>query len=132
MKDFDQERAGRGTEDREFRIAGEVFTRRVTVRPETLSAWNGLSPVDADAHALQVCDETIMAILVPEDVAKWEDVRGRTDEPITAEDMGLIVQWALEGMARRPTDPSLGSATTPSATDGTTSTDVSASPVEAA
>ncbi len=144
MHDFDIERAERQKADRSFKIAGETFARRASVRPEALEEWEDYTPIGrSQAEALAVIDRTIKALIEPgakgEAHKRWDNLRKRDDDPVTLADMiGLrdeegvllrdgLIQWLTAEMAGRPTGPSVSSSGGPGASE-TSSTEGSSSP----
>lgn len=110
MKDFDEAREERAKTDRTFTVAGEQFTRRPAVAPETILHWNQATSGEIDLTEqewLDVYDETILAMLEPGQEEKWASVRDAgIENPLTVADLTAIIRWLFEEMAGRPTGPS--------------------------
>ena len=125
MHDFDVDRAAREGYDRSFKIGGETFNRRASVRPETTAQWESLSPGMAQPKVLKVIDETVLGLIEPgekgEAHARWKALRERDDDPLNLRDLLDLVPWLIQEQAARPTEPPSNSSDEPVAS-GTTST----------
>jgi hypothetical protein len=131
MKNFDEERQAREEIDRSFVIGGETFTHRVAVAPETIVRWNMAVTEEIELTEqdwLGLYDETIVAMLEPDQVPKWRKVRSPdATHPLTLSDMREVLRFLMERATGRPTSEPSGS-TNGSATTETTLRDVSSSP----
>lgn len=104
MKDFDQNRALRKARDRTFRIGGETFTMKASVRPEVLVEYEGMQKSDSNKDALRVLDEAICAFIEEEDGPdRYRAVRSRDDDPVDIVDIQDLVKWLVEEHTSRPT-----------------------------
>lgn len=128
MRDYDVGRRARLARDREFRIGGETFVRRATVRPEEWAEWEDLTPGIDLVEFMAVLDRTVCALIEPDDDAagRWMALRERGDDAITFEDARDVIAWLVGEQAGRPTDLPLVS-TVPPVAIGTSSTDDSSS-----
>lgn len=106
MKDFDAELLSSPEEDRRFRFYGHEFTRRRSVKPETLAKIEDLYMLESSAEHVKALDEIIILFLVPEDAEKWRALREPDDSPVTTHDMRALMEWMMEEDARLPTRPS--------------------------
>lgn len=130
MHDFDIDRAARYEEDRTFKIGGETFTHRPTVRPERMAAYEEM-PLDITAtEATKLTDDLIVAWLDttndPDAVDRYRKLREREDDPIGGGDLSDIIRWLYRQSTRRPTQSPAPSSDGSGAT-GTTSTETSSS-----
>ena len=126
MQDFDIERAKRWEEDRRFKIGGEVFTHKPTVRPELMTAYEDMAGSATGTEALAIMDALIVGWLDttedPEALDRFRALREREDDPLGGGDLSDIVKWLYQNSARRPTTASTSS-DAGRTTTGTTSTD---------
>lgn len=132
MKNFDEAREARAKEDRSFQLGGEVFTRKVGIRPEVLSPYENLSDDTPATEALATIDMIVLDMI--EDGGEGQDacvrykaLRAREDDPVTLGDLTDLVEWLVESATSRPTSRQSGSMRGPAAT-GTISTEGSSSP----
>lgn len=106
MKDFDVARNERLTRERSFRIAGETFTYRASVSPESLLAWDQRHDKVGEEF-LAVVDETVTAFLEPGQDEKWQHIRQLGgDNPVNIQDIVDLIAWLFEEQVGRPTGPS--------------------------
>lgn len=139
MKDFDLDRNIRSALDRTFKIGGQKFTRRASVRPEATLEWEGIRFMDPSSSPaeefLGILDRTIIGLIEPgtngKDHGRWAKLRAREDDPITTQDMLELIPWLIEEMAGRPTMPPSNSSGEPGPS-GTSSTDDSSEPEQQA
>jgi hypothetical protein len=121
-RDFDQERREKPVKT--FQLAGETFTLRRSVRPEALIQFEDL-PEDATARqSLQVIDDAVNELIVPDDHTKWSEIRAIEDEEsaVGLDTLLELIKWCIgQVTGRNPTQPS--SSTSPPGDPGTTSTD---------
>ena len=135
--DFDQERQARVARLRTFRIGGEQFTVRASVRPEALLDWESVGGDTSAEETLRVIDSTILALVENENGQagaheRWQALRTREDDAVSLEDLLDVMAWLMEQQTGRPTVQPSDSSTKPEQA-GTNSTDASssaASPVE--
>lgn len=114
-RNFDQEFK---SEDLEFVIGGETFRMRY-VRPEVLAAWED-DPDDLSAKdSLKLMDKRIELFLDQSNGAKerWQALRERDDDPITATQMGELITWMLEVQSARPLQQPSSSDSGPGSTE---------------
>lgn len=133
MKDFDLDRVNTSEEARQFRLRGEVFVRRDSVRPDTTIAFEDLTPEDTAQHTLTVIDDLVLGFIEDDGGAhaRYRSLREREADPVTLQDLIKMSQWLIAENAGRPTGPSSGSSTGPEGgTTGTHSTDDSSLPEE--
>jgi len=96
------------SQDRTFVVRGETFTWN-DVRPEVLTAFkpseNGDAEKDPDDNSgiWAQLDEQIMLFLVPEDRARWTNLREREENPITIIQLNAILEWLVGEQTERPT-----------------------------
>lgn len=125
MKDFDVERKRRLAAPRQFTIAGQTFTRVAGAKPETLLAWAELRGVNSDdgpadgEAAIRLMDRLMHDLLVPDDRARWAELRALDGEDaLTIQDISDVLSWVVAGVMGRPLEPSSSSpdssTTTPS------------------
>lgn len=128
MKNFDEERAHRASQDRDFKIGGEVFRARSSVKPELLAPYESLDGTDSAMKALEVIDELLLAMIEPVDDAhaRYRAIRERVEDAVSIEDLQELVKWLMEVQTARPTGQPVDSSTGRGAT-GTTSTGTSSS-----
>ncbi len=133
MHDFDKDRAVRLTADRHFRIGGEEFEYRPGVAPEAIVRWSDMSAETPESEAIQIIDDTVIALLETGQDEKWKKVRDpNLANPLVADDIVGVIRWILEQQSGRPTSLSPDSSTgSGPGANGTTSTDAPASPVAA-
>ena len=122
MQNFDIARQQRAeaarAAPRTFQIGGETFVRKASVRPEVLTAWEGVTPETPASETLTIVDDLIGEFLVGDGHSRWAALRERYDDPITLGDMMDVVAWLIEEETSFPTtepSPSLdgsGTATT--------------------
>lgn len=133
MKDFDIQRQERKDADRDFHIGGETFTLKTGVRPEVIAKYEEITGDTPATAVIAAFDTMIIDMIEPDDDAakRWRDLREREDDPLTLDDIGELVKWAMGEMAGRPTQQSSPSPAGRGRT-GTTSTGASSSPGEKA
>lgn len=133
-KDFDIARAAsRGDSDRQFKIGGELFTRRKTVRPEAVKPWEDVGPLTPHEEVLKAIDQTILNLIEPgtkgEDHKRWRELRKREEpDALNLGDLLELTTWIVSQQSSRPTSPPVLSSASPEP-GGTSSTDDSSSPV---
>lgn len=131
MKDFDVERAERAQVDRTFKLGGETFTRKATVRPEATEPWEGVTAVSTQTETLAAIDATIRNMIEPGDKneahARWKKLRQREEDAVSLGDLIELITWLVEEQTARPTEPQRNFSVVPDDT-GTTSTEGSSSP----
>ena len=127
MKDFDEGRIAPAS-DRTFRIGGETFVRKATVRPEALLGWDGITPESKSTETLKVVDQLISDFVT--EPAKWRELRQREEDPVSLQDMMKIVEWLIAGVTGFPTTaPSPSGPGSVPIPVGANSTAISPSPV---
>lgn len=127
MKDFDIERRARVAADRKFRIGGEEFVRVEAVRPEAIAEWENFNAFGKTLEDIfETVDRTVKVLIEPgergEAHRRWDELRKRTDNPITKTDLigvtepnevtGVmelvregLVHWLIAECSGRPTEP---------------------------
>lgn len=105
-RDFDQERAERAAADRRFRIGGETFVRKASVRPEVLVKYETMTITANGTDTLKMIDECVIDLIEPDDDAagRWTAIREREEDPISLLDIQELAQWLIEGLTNRPTE----------------------------
>ncbi len=106
MKDFDAEWAGRDSEEnRRFKVRGEEFVRRVTVRPEVLFPTDDADAVRDDAGAYARVDAQILAMIEDTDDghARYRALREREHETLGYRDIRDLKEWLLYEFTGLPT-----------------------------
>lgn len=108
MQDFDKAREERAAEDRSFKIGGETFVLRSGVRPEIIAAYDSIQEDSKASDVIQAFDRLVLDLIVEDDdaAARWTALRERTEDPVTLDDLGELVKWAMEMMTSRPTQAS--------------------------
>lgn len=130
-KNFDEQREARVHRDREFTIAGERFTIKAAVRPETIAEWDRVTTDTPSDDGIQACERIVESFLGDQQYALWQQLRASDldGNPISVEDMVAVVQWMVEANTGHPTAPPVSSTRGPQVTDTTSSTEPSPSPV---
>jgi hypothetical protein len=133
MKNFDETRSTRrfGEDDRTFVFHGETFVLRDAVRPEALDPFDKLDESDDVGSTMALLDQLMLNVIDDRDGAHDRYRAARADEadPVTAEDIRELMEWAIEVVTgRTPTGSASASTGGPPRTT-TTSTDGSSSPV---
>jgi hypothetical protein len=120
VKNFDERRKQRAEADRLFQIGGETFVMRAGVRPEALTPYENLTPEAGASEALAVIDDLIVEFIEDNDDAhsRYRNLRERSDDPITMQDLQELTKWLVEQQTGRPTVPPSPSTASP-ATTGT-------------
>lgn len=134
MHDFDEERLVKYQEDRKFKLGGEEFTHRPTVRPELMAEWEDITNETTAKEALVLTDRLILAWLDtdadPTAVKRFKALRERETDPIGGGDLSKLVTWLYRQSTRRPTttpEPSsAGSGSTGTTVTGISSTEPAA------
>jgi hypothetical protein len=105
---FDERRNERMRKTRQFVIGGETFAYRPGVEPEVLAEWMDVGADTAEADAIKVADNTIVAFLESADVERWRALRqpGALENPITSGDLLAVLRWLIGEQGARPTEPS--------------------------
>lgn len=129
MRDFDAEREDRfGNQDRKFKIAGELFEIRPSVKPEVIFDIIDVPREGNPRDTVDLADETIKAGLLDEEMrSRWDRIRDEADPPISGQEIAEISQWCIEVWGARPTVAPPASQPG-GATTGTSSTDSSSTP----
>lgn len=134
MKDFDQARRARESADRRFVIAGQEFTYKAAVAPETLLEWNAAATrtVDLDeAQWLNLMDRVVLLVLEDGQEEKWRAVREPgAAHPLNINDLTEVMNYLITEATARPTGEPIGSSNG-SATTETASREESSAPAEA-
>lgn len=124
-RDFDQERKAKLAEQDAvtFDLGGHTFTCRRKLNPDVLAEWAMLGQDTNDADALPKLDAIMEAVIVPDDVSLYQDVR-RVREPdedvIDALDLMALIEWIVEEVVRRPFTSRSDSGPSPTAPPATT------------
>lgn len=134
MHDFDIARGLRLSQDRSFKIGGETFTYRPAVAPEAIVRYSDMGAETPELEAIEIIDETVIALLDEGQAEKWHGVRNTNAEnPLSADDIITLIRWILEAQTARPTGPSPDSSSgSGPAKNGTDSKAATASPVAVA
>lgn len=107
---FDEERAKRKALPNTFTLAGETFTFKRGLRPETFEEYvkEYAEMGSDDPKSLEIVDRTITNFLDGDaEAERWKDVRAQEDDAITAGDMRKVLIWLIEEQAdNRPTEAS--------------------------
>lgn len=113
MQDFDIERAKRYEADRRFKIGGEVFVHKPTVRPDLMIAYEDMARDASAKEALDILDDLVIGWLDttedPGAVERYRELRLRDEDPIGGGDLSDLVKWLYQNSARRPTTASTSS-----------------------
>ena len=113
MQDFDIERAKRYEADRRFKIGGEVFVHKPTVRPDLMIAYEDMARDASAKEALEIMDDLVIGWLDttddPDAVERYRELRLRDEDPIGGGDLSDLVKWLYQNSARRPTTASTSS-----------------------
>lgn len=135
MHDFDPDREKRYEEDRQFKIGGEVFTHRPTVRPERMAAYEDMGAEATATNAVEIIDALILAWIDTTDDPTAHDryraLREREEDPIGGGDLSDVVKWLYRQSTRRPTRAPVSSEDGRETT-GTPSTPISSTAPDAA
>lgn len=111
MHDFDQERSELYVDqEREFKIAGQTFSLRQSVRPEVIAIWEELPPDAGSSLVYSTLDRLIKEFLVDDGSReRWDEVRAQEEDPITVRDLWQVWYFVLENNVRFPTRQPSGS-----------------------
>jgi hypothetical protein len=114
VHDFDEAREARYHADRQFRIGGEVFTHRPTIRPEHMARYEDMGKDTSATEAMEIIDALIIAWIDtsddPDAHDRYRALRLREDDPIGGGDLSDVVRWLYRQSTRRPTqEPDLSS-----------------------
>lgn len=116
--------------DAQYELRGQVFTRRPKVRPETLALIEDAPYALTSMAVVEALDQGIRDFLVPEDVPRWDALRGKplpkiinddgseetpadphadlralTDnDPVSLREMRELAEWLVEVETRLPTE----------------------------
>lgn len=129
MKDFDVERQFRSDQDRDFKIGGEVFRAKASVRPEVLVPFDEIGEETTSTETLAIIDELVVNMLEPNDdsEARYRALRERADDAVSLDDLQELAKYLVEVQTGgRPTEQPGDSSAGPGNT-GTNSTDISSS-----
>jgi hypothetical protein len=128
-RNFDEKRAARAAQDRDFTIGGESFRVRASVRPEALAAYDDLDPAAPVREVLKIVDELLLAMIedTEDGHARYRALRERDEDAVSVEDLQELAKWVIEVQTGRPTESPGGLPAGPVRT-GTISTGVSSSP----
>lgn len=132
MKDFDAIRQARyDQQDPDFKIGGEVFRRKVSVRPEEIMEWEDLTGMEAASEQMRIIDNAVLAFIDIDDDpgahVRYRNVRENAEPPLGVADIQSLLRWLIESNADRPTGRPGDSSPGPEAA-GMTLTDGSSSP----
>lgn len=137
MKDFDAVRTARigSDEERSFKILGEVFIAKASVKPEVLTKYENLEEAEGAQTTLEIIDELVLSMIQDgaegeEAEARYRAIRAREDDPIALADLQNIVEWLVERQTGRPTGKPGNSSAGRGRTGGRSTAD-SSSPVRA-
>lgn len=120
MKNFDEVREARKSADRTFQIGGELFVRKVGVKPEVIAAYDQINMGMGATETLNMIDEVVLdmiedggAAVVDGDSittvgadghARYRAIRERDEDVISLADMQDLVAWLIEEeTSRTPT-----------------------------
>lgn len=120
MKDFDEVREARRNADRTFQIGGELFVRKVGVKPEVIAAYDQINMGMGASETLEMIDQVVLDMIdndgtatadgdtivrVGEDGhARYTALREREEDPLSLADMQDLVGWLIEEeTSRTPT-----------------------------
>lgn len=128
MIDLDQRRRERGERDRTILLGGQEFLIRSSVQPEVMIEWEEMEVDTPPLEMLAIMDGLIGRLVEPsspgdDPVARWAELRSRSVDAISLEDMFSVIREATAITSGRPTvAPSPSSPgrenTSPSSTDG--------------
>ena len=110
MKDFNELLA----KDRTFKVRDAVF-EFVDAQPEVLTGFQ-IDTNGDDNAAWKIMDAQIKLFLSEEDGKRWDELRTRTEEPVTIAQLTGILQWLMEEQTGRPTETPSPSAPGPGKT----------------
>lgn len=112
MHNFDEGREARKQADRTFQIGGEVFVRKVGVRPEVIAAYESLNDSENATETLALIDSVVCDMIddagqalaegdrIKKIGAKGHDryrkLREREVDPLSLADMTSLVEWLIE------------------------------------
>lgn len=103
MRDFDTERAARAAVEQGFKIGGEEFRVAPGVHPSVLLAFEN-TEVGSREELQAIMDTAIKAFLTSDvDRKRWENLRERTDDPVTYGDMRAVMSYLYEVESQLPT-----------------------------
>ena len=134
MIDLDLERAENAARDRRFKVCGEVFAIRASIRPEAVASYYELTVETPVLEALPLLDATVKAMIEDGDGEagrRWDELRARDEDALSLADLWRVVAACFEALTARPTTGSNGSSPTPGdPPSGTFSTVVFSPPAE--
>ena len=112
MQNFDESRDARKASDRTFQIGGELFVRKVGVRPEVIAAYESLNEATNATETLALIDSVVCDMIDDDGQAladgeritkvgakghaRYRKLREREDDPISLGDMTGLVEWLIE------------------------------------
>lgn len=102
--DLDERRRERPSETT-ITVKGHVLRARASVRPEALVDWDDfwLGDDTSSRRQLEVADLTIKRFLHPEFHETFDRLRADEDDPLTSDDLRMIVEGLVAASADRPT-----------------------------
>lgn len=111
------------------RVAADIATKSADVAVKTAEVE---AKARSDSEWLAVIDETITAILEPNNHEQWREVRNPDlPHPLSLGDLQTLMEWLVGQVVNRPTGEPSGSSPSPATTE-TASTVDSSSPEEPA
>lgn len=120
--DLDEVR-GAADDDRQFKLAGQVFTIRRKVRPEVLAMLEHVGDGTGTQDTIDRLDELVRRVLVKRDVPRWQATREEDDEDgentISLHDLNTVIQWSIERLVARPLEQPSSSTPSPVSTEPT-------------
>lgn len=123
--DFDAQRKASDAEPMTFRLRGDTYTTRATLGLGTMQRLadgtsklapliDGVNTDDDDyeptlaesaatGDLIGLQNEFVMGCLDEPSAKLWREACDRGDDPITADDLGAVMGWLVEGLSARPT-----------------------------
>lgn len=112
MQNFDEAREAAKVADRTFQIGGEVFVRKVGVRPEVIAAYESLDEQTGATETLALIDQVVIDMLddAGQTLAEGDEIkkvgadghkryrklRERETDPLSLGDMTSLIEWLIE------------------------------------
>lgn len=103
MMDFDSGRAERAARDQGFRLGGEEFRVRTGVHPSVLGDYEE-AVLTGREDLLSSQDDAVKAFLWDDEARdRWDALRARKEDPVTAGDIRAVIQYLYEVESELPT-----------------------------
>jgi hypothetical protein len=111
-KNFDEERRTKidALGDRTFEVGGEKFTRRATLRPDSVLKYAALLAGElSPEESLKRSDEGNLTLIEAEGHERWRAIREREEDAIDNETINGVLNWLIAEAVGRPTEAPVSS-----------------------